>query len=116
MHAQRFIPVLLGLGAAHLVPFDYTLPVLFNPITQVQAGQELYYQYAETPNPFFDTFTHLRRLTSSRNVTCQATMSFSNDTFLPLSMLVRPEFCAGDRIAVFKIPYSVPNGNAGLEW
>ena len=43
-------------------------------------------------------------------------MSFLNDTFLPLSMLVRSEPCAGDQIAVFKIPYSVPNGDAGLEW
>lgn len=116
MHAQRFIPILLGLGAAHLVPFDYTLPVLFNPVTQIQAGQELHYQYEGTRKLFFLVFTYLRRLINSRNATCQATMSFSNDTFLPLSMLVRPEPCAGYQIAVFKIPYSVPNGDAGLEW
>jgi hypothetical protein len=115
MHA-RFVPILLGLGAAHLVPFDYTLPVLFNPITQIQAGQELHYQYAGMSNTFFVALTHLRRLTDSQNVTCQATMSFSNNTFLPLSVLVRPEPCAGIQTAIFKIPYSVPNGNAGLEW
>ena len=43
-------------------------------------------------------------------------MSFSNDTFLSISTVVKPSNCAGDQVAVFKIPDSVPNGVAGLEW
>ncbi|KAF1357340.1 hypothetical protein EJ07DRAFT_157653 [Lizonia empirigonia] len=99
MYATRFILVLAGLGATQIVPFDYTLPVLYSPVIQIKAGQDMNYQLA-----------------NSRNATCQATLSFSNDTFLSMSTIVKPRNCAGDQIAVLKIPYSVPNGAAGLEW
>lgn len=44
MYATRFIPVLAGLGAAQMIPFDYTLPVLYSPVIQIKAGQDLNYQ------------------------------------------------------------------------
>ena len=50
MHAVKTIFVLIGLGTAQILPLDYTLPVLFSPINQVKAGQELHYQYI-SPRP-----------------------------------------------------------------
>ena len=56
------------------------------------------------------------RLSNFWNSTCQATLSFQNDTFLPLSALASPMSCPGDQMAKLRIPESVPNGPAALEW
>ncbi|KAF2849426.1 hypothetical protein T440DRAFT_519025 [Plenodomus tracheiphilus IPT5] len=85
--------------AAGLVPFSQPLPVLTSPVVQARAGEELHYQ-----------------LLNSRNISCQATITFQNTTFLPLSALARPKDCAGDQVAKFRIPKSSPNGAAALEW
>ncbi|KAF1351756.1 hypothetical protein EJ07DRAFT_159277 [Lizonia empirigonia] len=61
-------------------------------------------------------FSPKLRLSNFRNLTCQATLSFQNDTFLPLSALASPMNCPGDQIAKLQIPESVPNGPAALEW
>lgn len=61
-----------------------------------------------------DAYHH--RLLNFRNTTCQATLSFNNATFLPLSAFAVPKNCAGDQIVRFRIPESVPNGAAALEW
>lgn len=61
-------------------------------------------------------FLLVTRLSNFRNSTCQATLSFQNDTFLPISALAIPKTCPGDQTARFRIPENVPNGPAALQW
>ncbi|KAF1840103.1 uncharacterized protein K460DRAFT_421111 [Cucurbitaria berberidis CBS 394.84] len=95
----KYLSLFASLGMTQIIPFDQPLPILTSPVVQVQAGKELHYQ-----------------LTNFRNSTCQATLSFQNDTFLPVSAFASPRNCAGDQVAKLRIPESVPNGAAALEW
>src|SRR4051794_19996928 len=61
-------------------------------------------------------FSPKNRLSNFCNSSCQATLSFQNDTFLPLSALANPLNCPDDQIARLRIPESAPNGPAALEW
>ncbi|KAF2028947.1 hypothetical protein EK21DRAFT_90163 [Setomelanomma holmii] len=60
--------------------------------------------------------TLLSLLFNGRNSTCEATLRFSNPSYLPLSWTVQPLNCAGDQTATFKVPVESPNGTVVLEW
>ncbi|KAF3005588.1 hypothetical protein E8E13_000031, partial [Curvularia kusanoi] len=78
---------------------DQALPCLISPTLGVHAGQTLDFH-----------------LFNSRNSTCEATLSFANSSFLPISWTVAPRNCAGDQIASFNVPQHSPNGPAAVEW
>ncbi|KAI1676250.1 hypothetical protein KJE20_14154 [Pyrenophora tritici-repentis] len=94
-----FLPFFWAVSLAQVVPFNQILPVLTGPVVQLSAEEELYYQ-----------------LVNIRNTTCQATLTFDNATFLPISAIANPKNCAGNQSAKFRIPRSVPNGAAAIEW
>jgi hypothetical protein len=112
---KLYLLFFLGSGLAQIIPFDQTLPILTNPVVHVRAEEELHYQYE-----FLVCMTApglpLCRIVNARNVTCQATLTFENATFLPISGIASPNNCAGDQVARFQIPGSVPNGAAAMEW
>ncbi|XTI85059.1 hypothetical protein V2W45_1232166, partial [Cenococcum geophilum] len=68
-----FLPT-LSLGI--LFPFKNSLLCLINPIAAILIG--------------------LYRLFNSRNALCEVTLNFTDPTFLPLSIIIRPYNCFGD--------------------
>ncbi|KFY04138.1 hypothetical protein V491_09461 [Pseudogymnoascus sp. VKM F-3775] len=48
--------------------------------------------------------------------TCQATLSFADDNFLPVHFNTRPNICPGAQQMELTIPMEVPNGEAFLSW
>jgi hypothetical protein len=104
-----------AVSLAQIIPFNQMLPVLTNPVVQSRAEEELHYQLVVF-FPYGIIGVTLRRLVNVRNSTCQATLTFENATFLPISAIANPRNCAGDQLARFRIPRSVPNGAAAMEW
>jgi hypothetical protein len=100
---------------SQIIPFDQTLPVLWNPVAQVEASQEITYQYVCMPL-VTTLFINDIRFADSRNVSCEATINFQNSSFLPYTMHARPRQCAGNQNVHFQLPHSVPNGLIAVEW
>ncbi|KAJ5035196.1 hypothetical protein J3E74DRAFT_423716 [Bipolaris maydis] len=74
------LPFFLAVSLAQIVPFNPILPVLTSPLVQTKAEEELHYQ-----------------LVNVGNTTCQATLTFDNTTFLPISAIANPKECAGNQ-------------------
>jgi hypothetical protein len=111
---MKLLPLLFGIALTQIIPFDQTLPILTSPVIQARAGQELNYQYESKVLVLSQLIGC--RVANFRNESCQATLSFQNSSFLPVSAVVIPKNCAGDQTARFRIPLSVPNGTAAVEW
>ncbi|KFY50564.1 hypothetical protein V495_00173 [Pseudogymnoascus sp. VKM F-4514 (FW-929)] len=47
---------------------------------------------------------------------CQATLSFADDNFLPVHFDTRPNTCLGAQLMELTIPNEIPNGEAFLSW
>ncbi|OAL07205.1 hypothetical protein IQ06DRAFT_299852 [Phaeosphaeriaceae sp. SRC1lsM3a] len=56
------------------------------------------------------------RLFNGHNSTCEATLSFANPLYLPVSWTVVPKNCAGDQVASLNVPTSSPNGSVLMTW
>lgn len=42
---MKYLFFFLNLVLSQIIPFDQTLPVLFSPVVQVKAGDEISYQW-----------------------------------------------------------------------
>ena len=107
-----FATSVVGIGDS--ASFDSSLPCLVQPVSRMQSGDELLFQYVFWS--FSDIFLILDRLFGSYNSTCEATMIFESSNFLPISALAIPRNCSGQQMARMKIPTDIPSGLAAIQW
>ncbi|KAI9883972.1 MAG: hypothetical protein M1823_004250 [Watsoniomyces obsoletus] len=68
------------------------------------------------PKPTFGAGGVIQFSLAAGNRSCEATLTFENDDFLPLHYALEPITCRGDRVVKMPIPFSAPNGEAYLSW
>ena len=51
-----------------------------------------------------------------QDVDCEATLSFAEPDFLPISALAQRRNCSGAQVAKMQIPEAAPNGTAAIQW
>ncbi|KAM0715420.1 hypothetical protein Q7P37_008918 [Cladosporium fusiforme] len=78
---------------------DHSLPCQIYPISTFTAGEKLQFQ-----------------LIGDHERSCRVVVAFSDPKFLPVSLLAVPQDCSGYQMATLRLPESLADGYASVQW
>lgn len=96
---------------------DHSLPCQIYPISTFTAGDKLQFQYVlSTAMSFLFTTDTFMRLIGDHERSCSLVVAFSDARFLPVSLLAVPRECSGYQMATLRLPESLADGYASIQW
>lgn len=89
---------------------------LQEPVISIEAGVSNISAVLVISGTLLLNATNTARVDTPLNGLCEATMLFSEPTFLPIRFLFKSIPCDGQQINTFTVPKGVPNGIVEVTW